>query len=524
MKGPIEESMNKKRIYIYVIPACIALTLIAIIGWGYTHLSFQEEQVDTDLYTLIPANSEAILEANDLNALNKTIQNSHYADKYHLLHISELLKILTHNIDVISRQQAHGLSTEMNSQLIVSFHAPGTVHDQVIYGRFGKGDINSITRLMRQNKGNAHTPKTLVYQGEEIIIYPIGNNFLACYFQPGFFAVSFQEKLIEKVIDAYKNGHSVATTSPSLNSLRKQTKHNEPLSLYLHPENNDKEWIRYDIRMNASAIYLANYQTVIDTCKNEESIILHKRLDDKLLPGNIQLIVQKSFVHSQTPENISPQATLNTILAENGCKEIDLILFSQPTSTDTLYHQLLMVPIPISYIDQLKTALRYPLHAKRRASIWLHNTPYPIWQCEADSTLNSYFVAQQTANGYWLSIYQNNLLVATTRETLHHYLTDIHEEKSPMPHTSNKKAYIHCLEDLAEESNFTMVTDLNDFIYQYPRMAENSPWIPSLFLKHKDFFKHFMLSTQHIHTDGHISSQVILTYQGDSLLSKQARN
>ena len=137
----------------------------------------------------------------------------------------------------------------MNRQLLVSFHHPGTTHDQVIYGRFGNGDISSINKLIQKSIGNTHNPKKQTYKGEEIIIYPIGKDFLACYIQPGFFAASFQKKLIEQVIDTYQNENSVSQNE-SFISLGKQRKHNEQLSLYLHPEGNNQAWQHYEIRMS----------------------------------------------------------------------------------------------------------------------------------------------------------------------------------------------------------------------------------------------------------------------------------
>lgn len=43
------------------------------------------------------------------------------------------------------------------------------------------------------------------------MIYPMSDgDFLACYLTPDFMALSFQKKLVEDVIDAYKKGDSLA--------------------------------------------------------------------------------------------------------------------------------------------------------------------------------------------------------------------------------------------------------------------------------------------------------------------------
>lgn len=517
--------MEKKKLFTYIIPACAAIILIAISWWGYTQLSFQEKQADIDLYTLVPADCEAILETNDINALYKSIYNSHYIQQYDYLQVSDLLNLLTNNIENLSRQQAHGLSTEMNRQLIISFHQPSTTRDQVIYGRFGHGDIHSINTLMQESIGSTHTPKKLKYKGEEIIIYPIGKDFLACYIQPGFFAVSFQEKLIEKVIDTYHQGNSV-NKNKSFNSLHNQTKHDEQLSLYLHAEENKHVWKHYEIRMNASAIYLTSNQSTKDTIsKQSNTTPLLERTDGTNLPNRIQMMAQFPIGQTSIADSIASSTTLHKILIENECNEMNLILFSQPTSPDTMHHQLLMVAIPMQHLDNLKSQLRFPLSAKRRASLWIQGNPYPIWQCPADTILNIYYLSEQTGHEHWLSIYQNYLLIATDKETLQNYLTEVVNNQDNNTYANgNHIVYQYCLGDLAEKANFTMVADLSDIINYHPSIAENNPLIPSFFFKHKEFFKHFMLSRQFIHADGHISSQVILTYQGDSVLIKQARD
>lgn len=508
--------MGKKRIHILLIPICAIAVLAAVCWWGYNRLSIQEEQADIDLYSLVPTNCEALLETKDINALHKTIQSSHYMSQYDWLNVSELLRLLTDNLETISQQQAHGLSTEMNRQLLVSFHHPGTVHDQVVYGRFGNGDIGSITYLMQKQLGSSHPPKSLTYKGEKIIIYPLGKDFLTCYFQPGFFAVSFQKKLIEEVIDAYKEGTSLGN-NPAFNVLPKQTKHDEQLSLYLPPQEKDKNWKHYEIRMNTSAIYLTSNQAIADTTdKHTSTHFMLERTDGDNLPQRIQMMVQKSLYAPATPA--SP--TLANLLAENGCQEVTALLFS-PTHTDTTHHQLLMIPVPADKLEELKSALRHPLNIKRRTSIRTQGSAYPVWQCETDSTLHTYFIQSPVTGECWISIYKNQLLTATDRETLQAYLAET-EDKSPNAST-NHEAYQICLGDLAEQANCTLVADMNDIIINHPAIAEDNPIIPPFFFKHKDFFKHFMLATQQINTGGQMNIQVILTYQGDSLLFKRMK-
>lgn len=507
--------MVKKRIlHTLLVPVSVVVVLTALCWWGYSRLSFQEEQADTDLYALVPADCEALLETKDINTLHKTVYNSHFIAQYDRLNVSKLLRLLTDNLETLSQHQAHGLSTEMNRQLLVSFHHPGSVDDQIIYGRFGNGDIGSITHLMQEGLGSIHPPKSLTYKGEEIIIYPLGKDFLACYFQPGFFAVSFQVKLIEKVIDAFKEGASLGNCA-DFNAVPGQTKHNELLSLYLPPQEEGKSWKHYEIRMNASAIYLTGSQAMTDSADNRTAAHpLLERTDGDRLPRHIQMMVQKSLGSPMATET----PTLAGTLADHGCREVTALLFS-PAHADTAHCQLLMIPVPTERLEELKSAMRHPLRAKRRTSIWTQGRACPVWQCEADSLLTTCFIRPSSTGECWVSLYNDLLLTAADRMTLEAYLAEADGQAPDTP--TNQEAYQICLGDLAEQANCTLVADMNDIISNHPAIAEDNPMIPRFFFKHKDFFKHFMFATQQINHGGQMNIQLILTYQGDSLLFKR---
>lgn len=504
--------MEKKKIYAFIVPLCTIVVLAAFCWWGYNRLSLKEEQKEVNLYALVPSDCEALLETNDISALHKTIHRSHYIGPYEMLNVSDLLKLVTDNIETIAQQQAHGLSTEMNRQLLMSFHQPGSSHDQVIYGRFGNGDIGSITRLMQQGIGTRHAPKKLTYKGEDIIIYPLGRDFLACYFKPGFFAVSLQKKLIEKVIDAHTGEKSLAQ-SATFNNVNKPTKHDEQLSLYLPPKKGESAWKHFEIRMNADAIYLTGNHTLADSCETSDDDTLIGRTDGTFLPKQVQMMVQMPF---KPLAKETGRPTLSALLDENDCHEVTTILFSPTPPDDTVHHQLLMFPLTTENAERMKQSLRHPMEIKRRPSIRTAKGGFPTWQCNNDTTLHGLFIPCPHTTECWLTIYQHHLLVSTRRETLQNYIMEM-ENEAPHSAPTNQEAYVQCLSDLAEQANYTLVADMNDIVAHHPAIAKETSLIPDFFFKHKDFFKHFMLSTQHICNGEQMNTQVILTYQGDSI-------
>lgn len=518
--------MIKKNAYTILLSVSTICMLTLIIWWGYTNLSQQEVYADIDLYALVPSDCEAILESKDISTLQKNIHSAHFTQQNHSLHISNLLNNFFSYLEKVSKEQAHGLSPEMNSQFLVSFHNPNTPQDQVIYGRLGKDDMHLITNLINNHTNSKNYPKELIYKEETITIYSFGKEFLACYFKPGFFAISLQEKLIEKVIDAYKGEQSIKEDK-SFNTLRNKSKHNELLSLYLRSDKANNSWNEYEIRMNTGAIYLTGgYTEPTTNTLLTDRLIKHtslERIDDTNLPSHVQMMYQIPFA----PNTDSLSSTINynsleNILTSNDCKEIDLIMFSTQGANNTT-HQLLTMPFLENQIENIKSKLRTSNHIVRKQSLWIQGIPYPIWQCNADTTILSYFIHQPKESTYFLSIYENRLLLSNQKETLLYYIKEVIDHSHTNANT-NKFLYTYCLNDLAENANFTFVADMNDIINHRSSSTTSAPLLPDFFLKHKDFFKHFMLSTQLIYTDGQINSQIILTYQGDSLAFKQAMN
>lgn len=497
--------MGKKKVYTLIVPLCIVVILSTFCWWGYNRLSLQEEQADIDLFALVPTDCEAIVEVQDVNTLYKNLHGLPYLDSYDLQEVSSLLSLLMGNIESLSKQQAHGLSTEMNRQLLISFHQPGTLRDQIIYGRYTHGDLNSITQLIQTQTGKSFRPKKTVYKGKEIIVFPIKNDFIACYIHAGVFAISFQKKLIEKVIDTY-----ASSQKESIQWAEKETKHNEQLALYLPTKDKKQPWRHYEIRMNADAIYLTGKQPLTETILiHEGKDGLVERTEGELLPKRVEMMVQMPLhIADSTNEG---NTTLAGILNELRFQEVTSIQFTL-MDTDTTYHQLLMLPLPTNGEEEFRQALRYPLKVTKRPSIWMEGKAYPIWQYKADTILWHYFIHPTKTTDCWISLYKNHVLLATDRETLQNYITGMEAEDGASP--SNREAFLQCLDDLAEQANYTLVADMSNIVNIPTLMTKDYPQIPPLCFKHKDFFNQFMFSTQHIYHGDQTLSQTILKHIG----------
>lgn len=512
--------MNKKGLSRIAVSICTVLFLTGVILWGYIKIGLHEKQADIDLYTLVPAECEAILETRDINMLYKNIRQSCFQKEYNDLHVSELLNFLTANLETLSNQQAHGLSTEM-SQLLISFHQPGTTHDQVVYGRISESDKDFIKELMLRNSSPQFPPKTVKYKGEEITIYPLGRNFLACYFQRGFFAISLQKRLIEEVIDAYKDKRSI-NENRVFAATRKQHKRNEALSLYLRSSQPQDKWKEFDIRMNAGAIYLTGGENTGEACTILGNELTKQtplnRIDETGLPRRIQTMWQRPFILQADSLQEAEEARFMGWLTKYGCQEVDAIVFT-PLEKEKIQRQILLFPMTESHVEEIKRELRYYRRAVARHIV--QGVTHYVWKYPSRQELHPYFALPQEEEqtDYFISFYKHCMLVATDAETLKDYIEEVSAPHEMRP-TENKLLYEYCLNDLAEQAHFTMVTDMNDMMNSTtePTPQGDSWGLPLFFYKHKEFFKNFMLSTQLIYADGSLNTNLILTYQGDSLL------
>lgn len=521
--------MPMKTSYKWIISVGIVLLLAAFIFWGYMQLYFQKESADTDLYTLVPKESKAILEVHDIYTLYNKIQHSQFKQEYESFHLSALVNFLAEHFYRLFEEQAHGLSVEMRRWL-VSFHHPDGVYDQVVYGKLSERDYEIIRDLLQHNWSTPYALKKVNYREEEMLIIPLGENFLACYIQPGFYVLSFQKRLIENVIDTYKDKTSVLSDA-SFEGLRKGRKHHEPLILYLQEDENRATgggyWSEFDIRMNESAVYLTSGNSgkegSFPVTDNLQMNRMLPRFEEKYLPESVQMVYQipySSLLVMERTDSINRErnAWLDEFVENHTVNEVDLIVFDGTPSENDLVCQMLMLPLlSKESVEMVKQEIGRRKGIVRQPSLWIDGNGYPVWRYEGVDLLHRYFVWFPEEDTYYLTICENRMLVAERPEMLGSYI--LQQKRDSEDLFATNRLYGDCLNDLAEQANFTLVADMNSLMNERDILPKSDLRIlPSFFLKHRDFFKHFMLATQYIDTQGQMSTNLILTYRGDSIM------
>lgn len=249
----------------------VVLFCIAVGFYGFTRLSMTDRGREFNLFSLVPSNSIGVLESDNINYFLNDFPQLNYSNELGDFQFPGLFNFILGGLNEYATQKAHGLSSRM-SRLLVSFHAPGSPRDQVVYFRMGAGDEKLLADMLQERAPGEFQPKKEKYRGKNIYIYPLNNNeFLAVYSGSGFFVASYQKRLIEEVIDAKEDETALSDDEVFSKVFEKKKSHNF-LTLYGRTtsmpflQNNNRCWSEFDFHMNSDVVYLTGDTFMPDTC------------------------------------------------------------------------------------------------------------------------------------------------------------------------------------------------------------------------------------------------------------------
>ena len=204
----------------------VVLFCIAVGFYGFTRLSMTDRGREFNLFSLVPSNSIGVLESDNINYFLNDFPQLNYSNELGDFQFPGLFNFILGGLNEYATQKAHGLSSRM-SRLLVSFHAPGSPRDQVVYFRMGAGDEKLLADMLQERAPGEFQPKKEKYRGKNIYIYPLNNNeFLAVYSGSGFFVASYQKRLIEEVIDAKEDETALSDDEVFSKVFEKKKSHN----------------------------------------------------------------------------------------------------------------------------------------------------------------------------------------------------------------------------------------------------------------------------------------------------------
>lgn len=270
--------MNLKTVAKLSTIVSVALFLLAIGFYAFMRLDVTRRNNQVNLFSLVPASCVGVLETDDMTTFLNQLSVTNYNRQLEHLCLSGLFDFVLGGLTEYTMQNAHGLSSRMN-RMAVSFHQPGGERDQVVYFRVNGDDSKIVENMLMEYAPTDFSPRQEKYRDKTIWVYPLADgDFLSVYSESGFFVVSYQKNLIEKVIDAVLDETSLMDVSGGREIFESKNTHylrlfGKEVVPFL---NRNHCWSEYAFHMNSDVMYLTGEIHASDGTWNETEI--RKRL------------------------------------------------------------------------------------------------------------------------------------------------------------------------------------------------------------------------------------------------------
>lgn len=526
----------------------VVLLCTGFVMYSFFKLSAAEGKNDFNLYMLVPPTTTAVVETDDLAGLIQDVNGLTCSKEHHFLYISRLFSLLKQHLDTLLQDTPHGLSRQMN-KVLLSFHEPDNDRNQVFYCSLGSDDLQLVEKFITKYCSSAFPSKMFDYRGEEIRIYPMPDgSFLACYLTSRFLVVSYQKKLIEKVIDTRLSGKSLLDEA-QFEAVRAGKKRNVAATIYVRMESLEMGkltdgvrsqaslggWTEFEMKMKDDVVYFSGISHDTDTCLTFMNTLRKQQavqgFPDNILPATTFFFSKRSssdlrnmfaFTAGQEYSKVtysdyikSRDEELLCYLEENGDQEIITCLF-QPTDTAASPAAVMSIPFnDTSGAERILKNLIAMAPAEEGGAIVPPSEVYKT----ASGAYSLYVIPRNTlftqltgitdsALYVYACFYAGRLLLAPNAASLSAYISQL--EKGQI--LQGNAIYETGLSSLSDTYHFMLIADLEAVFAQpenYVRL------VPSFFFRNASFFRHFILATQFTCTDdGTIYPNVVLLYKG----------
>lgn len=450
------------------------------VSW-YLKISSAEKMKDFDLYTLVPANTLCVLDTDNTAELMQGINELQCSKEGHFLYASRLFGQIKEHINMLLAEAPHGLSQQM-SKMLISFHEPDDLWNQVYYCRLGVGDNEFIGKFLDKYSSSGFPAKSFEYKGETIKIFPMPDDtFLSCYFNSHFLVISYQKRLIEEVIDALKEKKSILKdeTFAKIRADRKVAA--LPAVVYIKVDSIFETWTEFSMKMNDHAIYFSGINYQVDSCFTPLKA-LYSQPPVEEFPGDI--LPASTFFFSRR----SAADLRNVFEFTTDETSLTTCFFH---SDDSLASFCAVATIPVKDVITARRSLKNMLAV-------------------APNYLDSVFVRLTGLSQNitpCTSFQQGQLVLAADSLSLSSYVEAI---ESGRVLGEEESIYKEGVTSLSESYNFMSMADME---YMFGQADGLINFVPSYFRRHKEFFRHFVLSTQFTVSDGIAYPNVVFLYK-----------
>lgn len=287
------KTVARLSVFVSVLLFCLAVGFYAL-----AELDMTKRNRAVNLYSLVPSDCVGVLESDHISAFLNEFPSLNYGTELDNFQFPGLFEFLLLQLNEYAVQNAHGLSSQMN-HLMVSFHQPGTVRDQVIYFRTGDSDLQMLEDMLKEYAPVDFLPKEEKYRGKSITVYPLGSDeFLSAYSGSGFLVLSFQKRLIEQVIDAKLDEHSLNEDVVFSRILEKKKSH-PYMTLYAHAASlpflnaGDRCWSEYEFHLSSDVLYLTGEFYRSDSCPDRSELVELIQAQDLVKEENVIVSVNR---------------------------------------------------------------------------------------------------------------------------------------------------------------------------------------------------------------------------------------
>lgn len=552
-------NIMKSRLFIRIAVILSVVLLCTGLGvYSFFRLNAVDNRKDFNLYSLVPQDAIAVFETDRMTELAEDINQLNCSKDNHFLYVSDLFVYLKKHLYTLMDDTPHGLSKQMNKMLI-SFHDPDTPLNQVLYCTLGSGDYELVESFIQKYCLSSFPSRFFDYNGEEIRIYPMADgHFLAAYVTPDFLAVSFQKRLIEKVIDAHREEKSL-TQLQSFRTMHIGKHENVTATLYVRIKDVDMgkttdgirsqtclgSWAEFDINFNGDAIYCSGIshgvdstQTFIDVLRRQKPV---EGFPGAYLPSStffydrwalsdreavFRFMAHQEYAKATYSDYIKKRdEEWSTFLNDYAGESVMSCLF---LSKDTLNK----LPCAIMSV---------PVKDEQAAARWLRSLLYNTPREEGEPPLpRAYpeYAKYPKARGFRQYVLPRNTLLTQmtgiTESALYTYACFYRGNFLLAPDASSLSAYIDAIENsdvldgmavyeegiksLSPTYSFVMMADMEKMLCQpetYVRL------IPNFFFRQANFFRKFMLAVQFTYLEGVAYPNIVLLYKGGEAIKKQ---
>lgn len=240
----------------------ILLFFVGVGGFFFRALTVRGKMVGMNAYSLVPYDASAVFETTDLTTFMADFSKLRCSKDFSTFKESILISALQQCFKSTSLDNFRSFTRDIN-KLLVSFHAPHSEYDQVVYVATNPGCEDHLKRLFTSKSTLCFPSRTTYYKGEKIEVYPMGGDLFLCYYQlPGFAVASYSIKRVDQVIDTYLSGKNLLEDKHfSCSQDNKSVNGNATLQL----RSKQLGWSKLDMKFGSDAIYLSGISQSSDT-------------------------------------------------------------------------------------------------------------------------------------------------------------------------------------------------------------------------------------------------------------------